>query len=109
LPDNITEPPGHAVKRQPGASCLWVTKSYVLFNAPGGLLFELGDPIEVLWFREGRAATRAEVLDSIESGYPILLELAQAEGDRAVRELERLRARVEPLLPQENPVAIATT
>jgi hypothetical protein len=64
-------------------------------------LFSLGEPAEVLWFAQGRPATRAEVMASIESGYPSLLEIAASEGAEAVAELERQRARVWPLLPAE--------
>lgn len=102
LPEGIVEPAGHGIKRQPGAVCLWVTKSYRPFSdGSGGVLFELGDPLEVLWFKEGRSATREEVLQSIDSGYPLLMEMAQLDGDAGVRELQRRRSEAMKLLPQE--------
>lgn len=102
LPEGVTEPAGHGIKRQPGAVCLWITKSYQPFSdGNGGVLFELGDPVEVLWFKEGRTATRQEVLESIDSGYPLLLEMAQQDGDAGIKELERRREQASELLPKE--------
>lgn len=100
LPDGLGEQPGIAIKRQPGAIALWITRSYSLFRDPsGGTLFEIGKPIEVLWFREGRQATRQEVLDSIDSGLPILRELAEKQGPEAVKMLDQMQLNLEPLLP----------
>lgn len=101
LPEGVKEQAGIPLKRQPGVIGLWITKSYQPFDAPGGTLFELGEPIEVLWFREGRAATLAECLESIESGYPSLLELAQAQGDKAIRYLEQRKLDMVKWLPKE--------
>lgn len=102
LPEGTKEPAGHGIKRQPGAICLWITKRYQQFSdGKGGRLFELGDPVEVLWFKEGRAATREEVMQSIDSGYPLLMEMAQQDGAVGVRELERRRLEALKLLPKE--------
>ncbi len=93
---------GIGLKRNPGVACVWVTKSYRTFRpqvgAPG-ILFELGDPEEVLWFARGRTATRYEVTASIDSGYPSLVEIAVQQGAEAVRELDGYRQRAMPLLP----------
>ena len=85
-----------SLKRNPGVVLLWTTRSDPMpFRAPGGLLFTLPDPVSVLWFSEGRSATRAEVIASIESGLPALLELdgddprAKAEVDRRYDEVKR--------------------
>lgn len=99
LPDNIKEPGGVAIARQPGATCLWVTNKYEVVKLPNGLIFKIGDPLEVFWYREGREATRSEVLHSIDTGYPILLEMAQLEGERAIAALENKRSEALKLLP----------
>lgn len=101
LPEGVSDPAGIPITRQPGAGCLWVTKRFSLFEAPGGqgFLFRLGDPVSVTWWSHGRAATRAEVLASIESGYPLLLELAEQDGPEAIRELEAARDRALTLVP----------
>lgn len=101
LPENIKAPAGFAIKRNPGVIALWMTKSYYPFKAPNGILFKIGEPIEVKWFREGRAATRSECIESIESGYPLLLELAQLEGAIAVRELGKSKLEAMKLLPKD--------
>jgi hypothetical protein len=91
---------GVHITRNPGAVCVWVTKTYYPFRPPGGgILFSIGDPIQTLWFAEGRPAKRDEVLTSIESGFPLLVENAKEQGPKAVKRLERQRAAVVPLLP----------
>ncbi len=76
--DELTESceanvPGVMIKRNPGVIAVWTTRSFEKFgDGRGGLLFKVGDPVHVTWWREGRAATRAEVLESIESGLPLL-------------------------------------
>lgn len=74
------EVPGTMIERNPGVSLIWPTRSFRPFwTAPDpehgigrGILIHLGDPGGVQWWRAGRRATRAEVLESIESGVPIL-------------------------------------
>lgn len=104
LPEERTEAAGFGLKRNPGVACLWVTRKYETFRphvgAPG-ILFKLGTPERVLWFAEGREATRAEVLASIESGLPLLRQPAEQEGPAAVAALEQQYARAMPLIPAE--------
>lgn len=101
LPSDVREAAGCGVKRQPNAVLLWITKSYKVLQVHNGLLFRIGEPIETYWFREGRAATRNEVLESIESGFPILMEAAKKDGLRAVAQLEKYKERAFKLLPVE--------
>jgi hypothetical protein len=103
LPDERVAAAGFGIKRNPGAVCVWITKSFKPFRAHAGnagILFRLDDPTECLWFAYGREATRAEVLQSIDSGYPSLMELAEQQGAAAVAALERYRDEVMPLLPR---------
>lgn len=96
---------GEMIPRNPGVSLLWVSRDWRPVKADGGsgVLIQVGRPIEVQWWREGRAATRAEIMESIDSGYPILLEAAERDRRRghasAVRELERCRDNALKLLP----------
>jgi hypothetical protein len=102
LPEDSCDAPGFSIKRNPGATGVWITKSYRPFRPDRrqpGILFELGDPVEVHWYANGRSATRAEVTHSIETGIHHLEELAQAEGQRAVIELHERRVAAEMLLP----------
>lgn len=99
LPEGVEEAAGIGLKRQPGAICLWITRRYTPFRAGKGVLFELGDPTEVLWFCKGREATYEEVMESIDSGLPSLMEMAKIDGPDAVRLLNQYIERLKPYLP----------
>jgi hypothetical protein len=72
--------PGLTIERNPGVSVIWVTAGYKLFEpGNGGVLFTVGDPTSIEWYREGRPATRAECRESIEGGLPILRANAEHE------------------------------
>jgi hypothetical protein len=93
---------GFHIDRNPGASCLYETSDYKPFRTPAGgdgILFRLGNPARVDWFANGRTATHDEVLQSIESGYPLLEKMAQHDGAQAVAELSAQRDRAMKLLP----------
>jgi hypothetical protein len=68
-------------------------------DGSGGVLFDIGTPTRTLWFAQGREATRDEVLASIETGLPILREVAESEGDEAVAALERMTYDAMALVP----------
>jgi hypothetical protein len=105
LPD-VVEGPGIALKRNPGVAGVWITRgTQTKPDGHGGLLFHIGDPVETLWFAQGRPATRDEVLASIESGLPALRELAEAEGPRAVRQLECMTAAALQFVPRSDSAA----
>jgi hypothetical protein len=107
-PEEAVNPGGVMIERNPGVTLLWTTRSYTTFRArPGdpGVLFSLGDPTSVSWWREGRAATRDEVQESVTSGLPILAKSATQEdienpraGARA--ELERRTLAATRLFPK---------
>lgn len=87
---------GVAIKRNPGVALLWFVRpprGFEVIPDPKGYLFQLGDPVGVEWYCEGREATREEVLHSIETGLPILREIAaKEEGGLAHLERETKRA-----------------
>jgi hypothetical protein len=95
----LSEPAGFGIDRQPGVSLLWITKSYRVMKVDNGILFKIGEPTAVEWFREGRPALRSEIMESIESSYPILLASAEEDGPQAIRELEAARDRALTLVP----------
>jgi hypothetical protein len=99
LPCGHSDGPGIAIKRNPGVALVWVTKRYRPFQVDGGLLFNVGVPVETLWFTEGRPATRDEVLASIESGIHLLREEAEKEGPAAIHALEQMHQAALTLLP----------
>ena len=79
---------GEHLSHNPGATALWITKTYKPFKVKGGTLFKLGDPMNVLWYAEGRRATRGEVLEAMYKGLPYLRHMAQLEGPKAQKECE---------------------
>lgn len=95
---------GVMITRNPGVMLIWCTYSFTVIKAPNkqgghGWLWEIGDPSSVSFWREGRPATRAEVIESIETGIPLLLasertaemrRLAKVEIDKRYKELTAL-------------------
>jgi hypothetical protein len=99
LPEDYGNPGGVMIRRNPGVVCLWETLKFKLIREPRGVLFRIGDPRSVRWFAEGRAATRVEVLASMESGLPALADLARQQGTRALTMLGRMHAAAMAHLP----------
>lgn len=91
--------PGVMIRRNPGCCAVWVTLGYTILRVENGILFRIGDPLEISWWAKGRTATREEVQASIDSGYPILLDAALQDGPDAVADLNRHRERAAVLLP----------
>lgn len=100
MPEGIEQPAGVMLTRNPGVALVWSSKTWQPFAAPNGLLINVGDPTRTLWFAEGRDATHDEVDASIQSGLPLLMDLAMQEGPAAVAQLAGMTARVLPLLPE---------
>jgi hypothetical protein len=89
-PTAVTDPAGIMIARNPGVTLVWPTRRWSLFDdGRGGVLFDIGEPTRALWYAEGRAATRDEVVASIQSGLPTLAEMAKDDGPDACAELER--------------------
>lgn len=98
LPEGHRDPAGVMIRRNPGVSLLWTTRKWKLFDDGNGRpLFDMGDPTQVQWFAEGRSATRAEVVASVESGLPALQAMCEGADDLAA--LERMRERFMALVP----------
>jgi len=87
-PAEAFEPGGVMIRHNPGVSLVWITSGYKTFRADGGWLFNIGPPEQVHFYAEGRPATRAEVLASIETGLPLLREVAERQGHEAVVALD---------------------
>ena len=101
-PAGARNPAGQMITRNPGVALVWVTgyRSWgTRSDGGGGTLFDVGEPKRVLWYARGREATRDEVMASINSGLPILREMAEQDGPDAVAELERMHQRAVALVP----------
>lgn len=81
------DPGGIMIRRNPGVMAIWTTRT--AFTHHRGTLFNIGEPTSISVWREGRAATRAEVLDSIMSGRPYLIA-ADPDDKEAPAEIDRL-------------------
>lgn len=91
---------GLPLLRNPGVALVWNTLSYRVFDDGSGRpLIQMGNPESVTWWCEGRTATRDEVLSSVDSGFPSLMELAEAQGSDAVADLRAKRTVFENYLP----------
>ncbi|MDA4845968.1 hypothetical protein [Hoeflea poritis] len=102
LPYERKDAPGKSIRRNPGACGVWISKHPSMFRprrGNAGILFDIGDPVEVLWFCEGREATLGEIRNSIETGLPILFKDAQSQGEDAVRALEQACTKFDQYLP----------
>lgn len=99
LPEGHAMPAGHMIARNPGATVVWTSSTWSAFRAGDGVLFDIGDPNNVAWYREGRKATRDEVLESMTSGLPLLAKMAGEEGPHAVAELDRQYQRALTYVP----------
>lgn len=92
---------GFALMRNPGVTMLYIAKDYSLFDdGKGKPLIHMGELDSIEWYAEGRNATRAEVMHSIESGFPALFSLAMQQ-DGAVKVLNEQREHFQKHLPQE--------
>lgn len=99
LPAGTTQA-GVGIKRNPGVAMLWTGDGYEVWRPPGGgVLFALPDPTSVEWLCEGRPATRDEVMESVESGLPLLLAEAAKEGAAACFQLGQMTERFLAYVP----------
>jgi hypothetical protein len=84
---------GCAITRNPGVSLIWKCGSYAIFDdGKGKPLIEVGPLTQPpTWWAEGRPATRAEILASIDSGFPLLEATLHQERDPEAARAELLR------------------
>lgn len=96
---------GCSIQRNPGVALVWVTRNAKAFNTPReegigtGVLFDVGQPQETLWFARGRAATREEVQQSVDEGMPALLGMAESDGPVVLSQLRVMAERATLLFP----------
>lgn len=92
-------------RRNPGAMLLWITNDFHILHDPGGkgYLFRIAAPTSLTGFYEGRPATRAEVMASLEGGLALLQAQADAEGPAARVHLSTLTRKAVELIEQSFP------
>lgn len=90
---------GFGIERNPGVTMLWTCTTYSIFtDGKGGQLISMGEPESVEWYRCGKKATRDQVLESIETGLPALVAVAQQQ-EGAMKYLDESRRRFMRYLP----------
>jgi hypothetical protein len=99
IPEGSTDPAGNFLRRNPGVSAVWISNQVRPFKVGNGILFRVGEPSEVVWYCEGRLATRAEVDESIAGGLPALQKVANEQGDGAPEALALQVENVKRYLP----------
>ncbi|MER9336468.1 hypothetical protein NKJ06_21150 [Mesorhizobium sp. M0293] len=85
----IDKPAGMMIDRNPGVSCIWITKSFQIENHGGKPLWRIGPPHKVSFWARSRVATRAEVEHSVVTGLPILRKVAALDGPAGMKALDR--------------------
>lgn len=99
LPEHVTQA-GVGIKRNPGVAMLWSGDGYEVWRpGGGGVLFQLPNPTSVEWLCEGRTASRGEVMESVETGLPLLLAEAAKEGAAACFQLGQMTEQFLAYLP----------
>lgn len=81
-----------SLEGNPGACAVWITKSYKPYIVPGTKaewLIRIGPATEVLWFAEGKMASRAQIEESFNRRLPLLREVAEREGPEACAYLDQ--------------------
>jgi len=73
---------GEPLLHNPGVTAIWITKGYRLKKVDGGVLFSLKEPTNVIWYTEGRLASRGEVLEAIYRGLPDLEQLVYVPAEK---------------------------
>lgn len=101
-PEGSTEGAGVMIKRNPGVSLVWTTKTFTVNQFANGLLFTVGDAESVEFIREGRTATRAEILESIKTGLPLLIKAAEPDGPEGVALLNKMAKEFIQLIPLDH-------
>jgi hypothetical protein len=92
----------HQLMRNPGVSALWSTRDYQMSLHQG--LIEFGEPSQVWWFAQGKLATRAQVIASLESGLPWVWARAKRQANyiKHCIEIEQQWAAALSYLPQSS-------
>ena len=82
LPADVSDPQGaQLLRHNPGVTVLWVTESYTAKPLGPRALLYFGEPRRVQFWREGRLATRAEVIAATESEMRALHEAIAARPE----------------------------
>lgn len=84
MPDEVMEPAGIMIERNPGVAALIDSERWMAYKVPDGhggqgILFSFDRIVGIRWMTGGRNASAAEVLTSIDTGIHALAEVAEQE------------------------------
>jgi hypothetical protein len=88
-----------------GVALVWVTRCYSAVPGRGYVMSKVGEPEQTFWYIDGRSANRQEVMESLQDALPALYEVAHAEGEVAVMELDTAVARASRYFPKHAAMA----
>lgn len=89
----------HLLPGNPGASCIWITDTYQPYAVDGTFLIRIGEPSEVLWYCEGKQATRMQIQDCLDKRLPLLSDIAKKDGPQAEKQLVGYIERFQQFMP----------
>lgn len=89
----------HSIPGNPGACAIWVTSSYKPYRTEDSWLIRIGPAEKVLWYAEGKPATRQQILDSINGRVHFLEEIAKQQGPEGEEHLKKAIETAMKLLP----------
>jgi len=90
LEGKLEEAAGIAIARNPGVTALIESQKWVTWRPDGGgVLFNIQRIRSVEFFAQGERATVKDVMESIETGLPLLHDMAEEEGRDAVYDLRK--------------------
>lgn len=93
--------PGNMLPQNGGLAVVWATSTFTQApNSEGKTTFSLGQPTQVAWFREGRPASREEVVAFIETTVGRFRTLVEQGGPPAAKRLAEYRERALALAPK---------
>lgn len=104
MPEGLVEASGNMLLHNPGVSLLWWTERVEMFKVPprpgqSGVLFDIGKPLKVEWWTQGRQATRQEVERAVAAGLPKLT--AAAESAAELLDIQKRLEQLHELMPAE--------
>jgi hypothetical protein len=80
----VIKPAGFMEEANPGVNLIWTVKgpTQIRGDDNGGILFDVGNPETVTWWKEGRPATNEEAISGLQGSIDRLLKLCDTPEER---------------------------
>jgi hypothetical protein len=90
MPENVTDMAGGRVlHRNPGVTVIWLTTGYKIVRDGSGIIFDVGPAVEVIWYSEGRLASRNVAEEALLGSVDASIASIPPANTRAIAEAER--------------------